>query len=371
VNTEETTVPAPPRSDRVEPLIAVRDLRTHYPARGRDRRGRPALCQAVDGVSFDIARGTSLGLVGESGCGKTTLGRTLLRLVEATAGQVTFDGTDVLSAVGARLRKLRRDMQIVFQDPYGSLNPRMNIVRIVEEPLVIHRIMPRPQRRALVLDLLERVGVPPSRADRYPHELSGGQRQRVSIARAIALRPQFLVCDEPVSALDVSIQAQILNLLGDLRREFALTYLFIAHDLAVVERFCERVAVMYLGRIVEIADAADLFTRPRHPYTMALLAAAPQPDPARRRHRVVLGGEPPSPFDPPPGCPFHPRCPFATMECHSVPPLLESRPGLAAGHAVACHRAAEALAWDHAGTATATAARRREEIPPSPLEEPA
>lgn len=326
-------------------LLAVRDLRTHFPDidGGWGRRG--AVCRAVDDVSFDVNAGTSLGLVGESGCGKTTLGRTLLRLVDATAGRVTFDGIDVLTATGARLRALRRQMQVVFQDPFGSLNPRMTIGRIIEEPLIIHAAAGRRERQALVTDLLDRVGIHASYDRRYPHELSGGQRQRVSIARALALRPRFIVCDEPVSALDVSIQSQILNLLGDLRRDFGLTYLFIAHNLAVVERFCDRVAVMYLGKIVELADTQSLFARPSHPYTMALLAAAPQPDPGRRGRRVLLGGEPPSPIDPPGGCAFHPRCPFATQECREVTPPLEAKPCLPPDHLVACHHAAPDLTW--------------------------
>jgi len=327
------------------PLLSVRDLRTHFPLRGGARGRRGAVCRAVDGVSFDVNSGTSLGLVGESGCGKTTLGRTLLRLVDATAGRVTFDGIDVLTAAGSRLRALRRRMQVVFQDPFGSLNPRMTIGRIIEEPLVIHAAAGRRERQSRVMNLLDRVGIHESYHRRYPHELSGGQRQRISIARALALRPRFIVCDEPVSALDVSIQSQILNLLGDLRRDFGLTYLFIAHNLAVVERFCDRVAVMYLGKIVEFADTKSLFAGPSHPYTMALLAAAPQPDPERRGRRVFLGGEPPSPIDPPGGCAFHPRCPFATHECSEVTPPLEAKPWLPPTHLVACHHAAPGLTW--------------------------
>jgi len=281
-----------------------------------------------------------LGLVGESGCGKTTAGRTMLRLVEATGGSVTFDGVDVLKADRRTLRTLRRDMQIVFQDPFGSLNPRMTVGRIVAEPLDVYAVGDKRQRRERVAELLARVGLRSDDARRYPHEFSGGQRQRIGIARAIALNPRFVVLDEPVSALDVSIQAQILNLLNDLKAELKLTYLFIAHNLAVVEHFSDRVAVMYLGKIVEVADATDLYARPRHPYTMALLASVPEPDPVRRRERPPVVGEPPSPLSPPSGCAFHPRCPFATEECRRVTPPLKSEPGLAAGHLVACHHAA-------------------------------
>jgi len=291
-------------------------------------------------VSFDILSGSTLGLVGESGCGKTTAGRTILRLVKATGGSVTFDGVDVLKADGRTLQTLRRDMQIVFQDPFGSLNPRMKVGRIVAEPLDVYAVGDERKRRERVAELLERVGLRGDDARRYPHEFSGGQRQRIGIARAIALNPRFVVLDEPVSALDVSIQAQILNLLNDLKAELKLTYLFIAHNLAVVEHFSDRVAVMYLGKIVEVADAADLYTRPQHPYTMALLASVPEPDPARRRERSSVVGEPPSPLSPPSGCAFHPRCPFATEECRRVTPPLKSEPGAVAGHLVACHHVA-------------------------------
>jgi oligopeptide/dipeptide ABC transporter ATP-binding protein len=294
----------------------------------------------VDGVSFDILRGSTLGLVGESGCGKTTAGRTILRLVEATGGSVSFDGVDVLKADGRTLRTLRRDMQIVFQDPFGSLNPRMKVGGIVAEPLDVFAVGDGRERRERVAELLARVGLRSDDARRYPHEFSGGQRQRIGIARAIALNPRFVVLDEPVSALDVSIQAQILNLLNDLKAELKLTYLFIAHNLAVVEHFSDRVAVMYLGKIVEVADAADLYARPSHPYTMALLASVPEPDPARRRERSPVTGEPPSPLSPPSGCAFHPRCPFATEECRRVTPPLKSEPDAAAGRLVACHHAA-------------------------------
>ncbi|MEK7731908.1 MAG: dipeptide ABC transporter ATP-binding protein [Planctomycetota bacterium] len=322
------------------PLVQVRDLQTYFSARSRALGRNAEYVRAVDGVSFDILRGSTLGLVGESGCGKTTAGRTILRLVEATGGSVSFDGVDVLKADGRTLRTLRRDMQIVFQDPFGSLNPRMTVGGIVAEPLDVYAVGDGRERRERVAELLERVGLRSDDARRYPHEFSGGQRQRIGIARAIALNPRFVVLDEPVSALDVSIQAQILNLLNDLKAELKLTYLFIAHNLAVVEHFSDRVAVMYLGKIVEVADATDLYARPRHPYTMALLASVPEPDPARRRERSPVVGEPPSPLSPPSGCTFHPRCPFATEECRRVTPPLKSEPGAAAGHLVACHHAA-------------------------------
>ncbi len=328
--------PTPQRS----PLVQVRDLRTYFPARPGGFKAGKHVLRAVDGVSFEISPGTTLGLVGESGCGKTTVGRTLLRLVEAIGGSVRFDGVDVLAARRGALRRLRRDMQIVFQDPFGSLNPRMTVERIVAEPLDVHGVGTVRQRRGRVAELLGRVGLRGEDARRYPHEFSGGQRQRIGIARAIALNPRFIVLDEPVSALDVSIQAQILNLLNDLRKELGLTYLFIAHNLAVVRHFSDRVAVMYLGKIIEVADAADLYARPRHPYTMALLSAVPEPDPARRRERSPVVGEPPSPLSPPNGCAFHPRCPFATEECRRMTPPLQSEPGLSMGHLVACHHAA-------------------------------
>jgi oligopeptide/dipeptide ABC transporter ATP-binding protein len=290
-------------------------------------------------VSLEVRPGETLGLVGESGCGKSTLGRLLLRLIEPTSGDVRFAGHSLL-ALGARdLRALRRQMQIVFQDPYGSLNPRMRVGTIVGEGLAIHRLGTRSERRGRVRELLDMVGLPPEAASRYPHEFSGGQRQRIGIARALAVRPRFIVADEAVSALDVSIQAQILNLLQDLRAKLGLTMLFIAHDLRIVEHVSDRVAIMYLGRIVELASTAEIYSNPRHPYTRALLAAVPVPDPRQRNSRMshgrlVLGGDVPSPISPPSGCAFHPRCPHAEDVCRRVVPPLEAGRG---GHAVACH----------------------------------
>ncbi|UCE62381.1 MAG: ATP-binding cassette domain-containing protein [Phycisphaerales bacterium] len=296
-------------------------------------------CRAVDHVNLKITQGTTLGLVGESGCGKTTLGRTILRLVEATSGQVLFNGVDVLAASPGHLRDLRRNMQIIFQDPMGSLNPRMTVGQIVAEPLVIHREVRRRECRERVAGLLELVGMRAGHIDQYPHQLSGGQRQRVAIARALALRPKFIVCDEPVSALDVSIQSQILNLLCDLQRDLGLTYLFIGHHLAVIEHVSDRVAVMYLGRIVEIADAAEIYARPAHPYTNALLSAAPEPDPDRRRQKVPIKGEPPSAIDPPSECAFRSRCPLAVDKCRRHAPQLLNALAEPSTHLVACHRA--------------------------------
>ena len=290
-------------------LLAVRDLRTYFPVRGKWLAKQ--YVRAVDGVTFAIAPGTTLALVGESGSGKTTVGRTILRLIPANGGQIFFGDDELLSLSPAAMRPVRRHMQMIFQDPVGSLNPRMTVGNIVAEPLKVHRVCKtRAERRQHVADLLTRVGLDPTHAKRYPHEFSGGQRQRIGIARALASSPAFIVCDEPVSALDVSIQAQILNLLNDLQDELRLTYLFIAHNLAVVEHFADAVAVMYLGRIVETADRDELYANPRHPYTESLFSAVPRPDPRRRRERVPLAGETPSPINPPTGCAFHPRCPL-------------------------------------------------------------
>jgi oligopeptide/dipeptide ABC transporter ATP-binding protein len=289
--------------------------------------------QAVDDVSFRIAEGETLGLVGESGCGKTTAGRTLLRLYEPSAGRIFFDGRDVTHLGGGRLRELRRDMQIVFQDPYSSLNPRMTIRGIVEEGLVVHRRGNRARRLERVKEVLERVGLDPSYINRYPHEFSGGQRQRISVARALALNPRFMVLDEPISALDVSIQSQIINLLNDLKAEFRLTYLFISHDLLAVEYISDRVAVMYLGEIVETATSERIYRHARHPYTKALLSSTPSMDPAKRRERIILKGDVPSPINPPSGCRFHPRCPVAMEICSRVSPQWLDLDG----HLVRCH----------------------------------
>ena len=297
-------------ADAVEgrPVVVVDNLKTHFPIK-KGVLGRTAgYVKAVDGVSFAVPEGKTLGLVGESGCGKTTVGRTLLRLIPATDGDVTFRGTDFFALNGHDLRKLRRRMQIIFQDPVSSLNPRMTVGSIIAEPIAVHGIAKGAEKREMVASLLQRVGLDPAYAARYPHEFSGGQRQRVGIARALALDPDFIVCDEPVSALDVSIQSQILNLLGDLQQERNIAYLFIAHNLAVVEHFSHEVAVMYLGRIVEKATSHELYNNPKHPYTMALLSAVPEPDPRPKRRRIVLKGEVPSPSNPPSGCPFHPRC---------------------------------------------------------------
>jgi len=317
-----------------EPLVEVRDLRKLFPIGGGVLRRPRGAVHAVDGVSLAIAPGETLGLVGESGSGKSTLGRCMLRLIEPTSGEVRFAGRSLLGLPARALRALRREMQIIFQDPYGSLNPRMRVGSIVGEGLAIHGLGTRPERRARVAELLDLVGLSPEAAGRYPHEFSGGQRQRIGIARALAVRPRFIVADEAVSALDVSIQAQILNLLQDLRQRLGLTMLFIAHDLRVVEHLCDRVAVMYLGKIVESGSRDEIYTNPRHPYTRALLSAVPNPDPRQRKRRMVLGGDVPSPVGPPAGCAFHPRCPHVADVCRTVvPPLVAGR----RDHAVACH----------------------------------
>lgn len=311
-------------------LLTANNLIKHFPVPGSDD-----VVRAVDGVSFDIKEGETLGLVGESGCGKSTVGRCLLRLIEPTSGEVWFEGKNVIGLAAKQMQLLRRDMQIIFQDPYASLNPRMSVRSIVSEPLKIHGVSDRNERKARVADLLQKVGLDPRYADRYPHEFSGGQRQRIGIARALALNPKLIICDEPVSALDVSVQAQVVNLLQQLQDELGLTYLFISHGLAVVEHISDRVAVMYLGKIVEICDASELYRAPLHPYTQALLSAIPVPDPKLKRERIVLKGDVPTPIDPPSGCRFRTRCPFAIEECAKVvPELRELRPG----HFAACIR---------------------------------
>jgi oligopeptide transport system ATP-binding protein len=346
--TQATTQPPPaPRSVPL-PLLNVQNLCTRFPVRKGILRSVVGYVNAVEDVSFHVNSGETLGLVGESGCGKTTVGRTILRLIEPKGGvivqgQVVFDHHDVFGLAPRDLRNLRRQMQIVFQDPVGSLNPRMTVGSMLAEPMLVHKLVDRSGSRQRVAELLDRVGLPTSTANRYPHEFSGGQRQRIGIARALALQPRFIICDEPVSALDVSIQAQILNLLEDLQRDLKLSYLFIAHNLAVVEHFSDRVAVMYLGRIVEIAESAELYKNPKHPYTVALLSAVPKPNPNKEDHRIVLAGEVPSPSNPPSGCPFHPRCPLYAEKrdphCTSQMPPLDPKGGEAgetAGHRAAC-----------------------------------
>lgn len=315
-------------------LLTVQNLRKAFKVSANRPGAAKQLLKAVDGVSFEIKSGETLGLVGESGCGKSTTGKLLLRLIEPDGGIITFDGRTVTGMPKRELTALRRDMQIIFQDPYSSLNPRMRVGEIIGEPLVIHALARGTDIREQVLALMQKVGLSPEHYDRYPHEFSGGQRQRIGIARTLAVQPRLVVADEPVSALDLSIQAQIVNLLKDLQQEFGLTYLFISHDLGVIEHFCDRVAVMYLGRIVEIADAEQLYRKPRHPYTEALLNAVPIPDPQRVRQHQILSGEIPSPIDPPSGCHFHPRCPYAKELCRQeYPPLIEQTEG----HQSACH----------------------------------
>lgn len=321
-------------------LLRMVGVKKHYPVgRSQIGRRRPML-QAVDGVSLTIRRGETLGLVGETGCGKSTLGRTAMRLVEPTDGEIWFDGKNLSRLPRSQLKDLRRDMQVIFQDPMGSLDPRMTVGQLVGEGLAIHRLGDRTTRRHLVADMLERMGLSPSVMDRRPAEFSGGQRQRIGIARALVLRPKFLIADEPVSALDVSVQSQVLNLLAELKRDFDLTYLFIAHDLAVVGYVSDRVAVMYLGKIVEIAPTADIYRNPLHPYTQALLSAIPKPVPGQRA-RAILKGDLPSPIDPPSGCRFRLRCPLARQICAEQTPPLEERED---GHLAACHYAGERIA---------------------------
>jgi oligopeptide/dipeptide ABC transporter ATP-binding protein len=326
-----TVAPTDTRKD----LVQVKNLVKYYPLRSGLLQRVAAWVQAVDDVSFAIKEGETLGLVGESGCGKTTVGRALLRLVEPTSGEVSFEGVDVLPLRGSELKLMRRNMQIIFQDPYASLDPRLPVGESIAEGLRIHKIGTKKEQDVIVMDTLKKVGLEDYHARRFPHEFSGGQRQRIGIARALALRPQFVVADEPVSALDVSIQSQVLNILKDLQHEFHLTYLFIAHNLSVVEHISDRVAVMYLGKLVELAERHELYAHPLHPYTQALMSAIPIPDPNIKRERIILQGDVPSPLNPPKGCRFHPRCPVVMDVCsQSGPPLLEVKPG----HWVACLR---------------------------------
>jgi oligopeptide transport system ATP-binding protein len=320
-----------------ESLLSVNNLVMHFPlTRGIIFQRKVGAVQAVDGISFDVKPGETLGLVGESGCGKSTTGRAILQLYKPTDGEVIFKGKDLTKLNGGDMRKMRRHLQMIFQDPYASLNPRMTVGNIVSEPMQIHNLVPKRERTQRVQELLETVGLNPYFANRYPHEFSGGQRQRIGIARALAANPDFIVADEPVSALDVSIQAQIVNLLEDLQERFGLTYLFIAHDLSVVKHISDRVAVMYLGKIVEMADRNELYADPLHPYTKALLSAVPIPDPVieKRRERIILPGDVPSPINPPSGCHFHTRCPYAMEVCRQVDPVFADQGN---GHFVACH----------------------------------
>lgn len=329
-NTEATST-----NGRKKDLVKVENLKKYFPVRGGLLKKVIAQVQAVDDVSFTVREGETLGLVGESGCGKTTVGRTMLRLLEPTAGNVTYDGIDVFSLKGKALKNIRRNMQIIFQDPYASLDPRMPIGESIAEGLKIHNIYSPKDRWEKVINTLKQVGLQDFHARRYPHEFSGGQRQRIGIARALALNPKFIVCDEPVSALDVSIQSQVLNILNDLQSEFGLTYLFIAHNLSVVEHISDRVAVMYLGKIVELAPRDEMFSNPLHPYTQALMSAIPIPDPTLKRDRIILKGDVPSPLNPPSGCRFHPRCPVVMDHCKVEEPVFMET---IKDHWVACWR---------------------------------
>jgi peptide/nickel transport system ATP-binding protein/oligopeptide transport system ATP-binding protein len=339
------------------PLVEVRDLVKHFPIRGGILQRTVGIVQAVDRVNFEVRRGETLGLVGESGCGKTTVGRLILRLIEPTSGTIRFEGEDITALRGAALKRIRREMQIIFQDPYASLDPRTPIGDSIGEGLRIHRIGTPAERREKVRRIMDKVGLAPYHARRYPHEFSGGQRQRIGIARALVLEPKLVVCDEPVSALDVSIQAQVLNLLKSLQRELDLTYVFIAHNMGVVEHISDRVAVMYLGKVVEVAERIEMFEDPEHPYTQALMSAIPVPDPEQRRQRVILKGDVPSPVNPPSGCRFNPRCQLRAELgnpdiCWQQEPLLVAA-GEGADHLVACHFRGAGIAAGGAGSSAA------------------
>jgi oligopeptide transport system ATP-binding protein len=315
-------------------LLEVRNLKKHYPIRKGFFSKQVGTVKAVDGITLSVEQGETLAVVGESGCGKSTTGRAILRLIEPTEGEIMFNGTDVRSLNTEQLRRFRTDMQMVFQDPYASLDPRWTVQRILEEPLRTHESAASSELKSRVEQLMEVVGLSPYQAHRFPHEFSGGQRQRIGIARALALNPKFIVCDEPVSALDVSIQAQVLNLMQDLQEQYGLTYMFISHDLSVVKFISDRVAVMYLGRIVELAPTKSLFAKPLHPYTQALMSAVPVPNPGLKKQRIVLTGDVPNPETPPSGCAFHPRCPYAMDRCKTEAPVLRE---LDSGHQVSCH----------------------------------
>lgn len=327
-------------SDSSENLLEINGIKKHFPVYGGVFKRKIANVYAVDGVSLTVKRGETVGLVGESGCGKSTLGRTILKLYEPTAGNIVFEGRDITNYSTTSMRPFRRDLQVIFQDPYESLNSRHTVGKIIEEPMLIHKIGDPKSRKEKTLELLKKVGLQESAYDRYPHEFSGGQRQRIGIARAISLEPKLIICDEPVSALDVSIQSQVMNLLIDLQKEMDLAYIFIAHDLAVVRHISDKVAVMYLGTIVEYTDADSIYANPMHPYTKALISAIPEPDPTKKKERIILQGDVPSPIDPPSGCSFHTRCPFATDKCKEETPELINH-GDGKEHQVACHYAGE------------------------------
>jgi oligopeptide transport system ATP-binding protein len=337
-------------------LLEVYNMVKHFPVRRGLLRSRREYVHAVDGISFSLDAEQTMGLVGESGCGKSTAGRTILRLIRPTAGEVRFKGENLLAMDAGRLRRMRRQMQMIFQDPFGSLNPRLTVARIVEEPLLTHRVGNGRERRERVAEILRIVGLLPEHMQRFPHEFSGGQRQRIMIARALVLQPELIICDEPVSALDVSVQAQIINLMVRLQRRFRFSYIVISHDLGVIRYVSHKVAVMYLGQIVEMAPAAPLYQSPCHPYTLALLSAVPVPDPRRKRQRIILSGDVPSPINPPAGCRFHPRCPRCMDVCKQAPPVMRT---IGPEHMVACHLHTDGPEWRPAPPATKTPAPGR------------